>query len=283
MCIGSFFLKKEPIQFSFDPPLPNPCFSISQASCFSQNFDLDYATAKSFLNEKLFYPSITSFKKAELVSTNQEEKSKATYSLIFTYFLAKKWDLLKNLYIQGACEHLDKQAPYFKDALLMFYIALQNQHMPFIVQNLKHHLYQQPQLKLKLELYEAIVQGHFSHTGFNDFYHIYQTHKKSQTLAGFLNLTVPGLGFLYLKQLQTSLTCFLTLCVLIWAFYHALKTKRFAQSILIFSVFAGFYLGSIMGAKLEAITYNQSLYTSIFDPVLKDNKLYPEQNIQYAP
>lgn len=283
MVIGSFFLKKEGVKPAFEAPCPTPCLSISNACIFSQNFDLEYSTAKSFLNDDLFYPTITSFKKAALLSTTKEEKSKATYSLIFTYFIAKKWDMLKTLYTHGACEDLDKNAPYFKDALLMFYIGLKHEAMPFIVQNLKTHLYQDPELKVKLELYDAISQVNFSHSTFNDSYKIYQTHEKSQTLAGFLNLIMPGCGFLYLGQIQTWLTCFLTLSVLLWGFYHALKTKHFAQSILIFSIFSGFYLGSIVGAKLEAITFNQTLYTSIFDPVLKDNKLYPEQNIHYAP
>jgi hypothetical protein len=283
MIIGSFFLKKEPQKIAFDSPLPAPSLSISSVSTFSNDFNLEYAAAKSFLNDNLFYPSITSFKKAEFLATSKEEKSKAIYSTIFTYFIAKKWDLLKTLYLSGCFEHLDKQAPYFQDALLIFYIAFKNENMPFVVQNFKNHLYQDHVLKAKLELFDAITQGNFTTSGFNEFYKTYKTHEKSQTLAAFLNLTLPGFGFLYLGQLQTFMTCFLTLSLLLWALQHALKTKRFAQGILIFSIFSGFYLGSIVGAKLGATTYNQTLYTAIFDPLLKDNKLYPEQNITYAP
>lgn len=283
MICGAFFLKKEPQKINFEPPLPSPSLSISTHSAFSKNFDLEYAAAKAFLNDHLFYPTISSFKKAHLLSTNTEEKSSAAYSLIFTYFIAKKWDLLKNLYTQGIIEHLDKEAVYFKDAIIMFYVALKDQNMPFIVQNLKSYLYQDHNLKIKLELYDAITQANFAPSEFNQMYQLYKTHEKSQLFAGIMNLLIPGAGYLYLGQLQTALTCFLALSVLIWGLYHALKTKHFAQAVLIFSIFSGFYFGSVMGAKLATITYNQALYTSIFDPILKDNQLYPEQNISYAP
>lgn len=267
----------------FEPPLPTPKYSLSAESLFSSNFALEYTAAKCFLNDNLFYPSITSFKKAELISATSEEKSKATYSLIFTYFLAKKWDHLKMMYTQGVFEQLDKKAPYFKDSILMFYIALKDANMPFIVQNLKNYLYQDASLKTKLELYDAITQSNFSNGGFNDFFMFYKKHEKSQTVAGLFNLIIPGAGYLYIGQIQTFITCFMVLSLLLWGFYHALKTRHFAQGFLIFSIFSGFYFGSILGAKLGTITYNQSLYRSIFDPVLKDNNLYPEQNIFYAP
>lgn len=281
--MGAFFLKKEPTKMVFESPLPTPKYSLSTESSFSSNFDLEYTAAKCFLNDNLFYPSISSFKKAELISATSEEKSKAIYSLIFTYFLAKKWDQLKTMYTQGVFEHLDKKAPYFRDGILMFYIALKAENMPFVVQNLKNYLYQDASLKTKLELYDAITQANFSNGGFNDFFMFYKKHEKSQTLASFLNLIMPGAGYLYIGQIQTFITCFLALSLLVWGFYHAFKTRHFAQGFLIFSIFSGFYFGSILGAKLGAITYNQSLYRSIFDPVLKDNNLYPEQNIFYAP
>lgn len=281
--IGACFLKNEPQKIILDSPLPTPRFSVSTHSLFTPTYDLEYASGKSFLNDKLFYPTITCFKKAELLATTAQEKSQAHYGLIFTYFIAKKWDQLKKLYTSGIVEQLDKSAPYFQDAILMFYIALKEENMPFVSQNLKNWLYCNQELKTKLELYDAISQANFSVASFNEHFKIYKANEKSQTLSGMLNLVLPGSGYLYIGQKQTALTCFCLISLLLFSFYYAVKNRHFAQSILIFSLFSGFYFGSIVGAKLGAITWNQSLYNAIFDPVLKDNQLYPEQNIIYAP
>ena len=283
MFSGLCFISKEPLKVSFDSPLPKPKYGLAFKELPNSFYDLEYKAAKSFLNQKLFYPSLMSFQKARLSAQTVDERSMAAYGLIFTNYLAKKFETLQSLYASGLFEELDKNAPYFEDAILMFYVAFEKSQAPFIFQNLKSYLYQNPALKTRLELYHAICQANFANNAFNEHFNVFKAHEKSQILSAMMNLAVPGSGYLYLGQVHTALTCFLLLGFLLWGMHHAFKTRHFAQGVLIFSIFSGFYLGSIVGVQQAAEHYNKTLYTAIFDPLLQENQLYPDQNINYAP
>jgi hypothetical protein len=235
---GAFFIKNPPLTPNFESPLPTPYLSVSTIPIFSlESIELEYSVAKSFLYEKSLNPALSSFKRAYFLSKTLEEKSAATYGLIFTYFLAKKWDHLQSLYTSGVLDQLDEKAPYFKDALWMFYIALKDKQLPFVTQNLKTCLAQDPAIAKKLSEFESISTASFSSSAFSPLYTTYLHTQKSSIKAGLFNLTLPGSGYLYLGQKQTALTCFVVLSLLLGALYSCLMHKQKAAACLVFSIF----------------------------------------------
>lgn len=275
---GCFFFKNPSLKPLFDSPLPHPQKQLSLSNT-SNDFLLEYTLAKSCLSELSLSTTLYSFKKAELLAKEPDEISLAQYGLIFTHFLNKNVTELKNLYLKGALQKLDQGAPYMKDAALMFYSTFKEAKIPFLTFELKHYLDQDPLLKSKLDLFEAITTDK-AHT--HPAYTTYQDHKKSPLIAGALSL-LPGGGYLYLHQYQSALTAFLLLSCLGWALYALCRQQQIAGALIIFSIFTGFYWGSIVGSTQSAAFFNQTLYRACFEPMLTSEKLYPELNIHYAP
>lgn len=281
---GCFFVKKAPLKPLFESPLPNPSLSISQDCLFiDPSIELEYKLAKSFIQEKALSPALASFKRTSFLTKDPVEKSAANYGLIYTYFLAKKWDALHQLYISGILDQIDQSAPYFNDLLWMFYIALKEKQLPFVCDNIKSYLCQNKDVEKKLQEFEAITTASFEKSAYKAIYQNYLHTKKSSALASFLNLIVPGSGYLYLGQYQSALTAFVLLSLLLWALHSCFSQKQKAAAFLVFSVFVGFYWGSIVGVTESCKLYNQSLYTFYFEPILVKEKLYPESQITYAP
>jgi hypothetical protein len=275
---GSFFLKNPPLKPVFDAPLPHPQ-NQPTLSNLSTDFQLEYTLAKNCLHERCLPTTLYSFKKAELLAKEPHELSLAQYGLIFTHFLNKNTLELKQLYLKGVLENLSQQVPYATDAAIMFYSAFKEAQIPFLTFELKTYLDQDPLIKSKLDLFEAITADKAqTHPAYNT----YQDHKKSPLVAGALSL-LPGGGYLYLHQYQSALTAFLLLSCLGWALYTLCQQKQIAGALIVFSIFTGFYWGSIVGSTQSAAFFNQTLYRACFEPILRSEKLYPELNIHYAP
>jgi hypothetical protein len=281
---GLCFIKDQPLCPKFETPLPKVSFSVQDIAAFeTPNAKLEYQIAKSFLSEKALSPTLFGFKKALALSQTPIEASASSYALIYSYFLAKKWNQLKQLYSSNILSSLDPKAPYYNDALYMFYIALDEEKAPFILKDLKSHLCQDPMINLKLETYERIKELRLGEKEYRNQTSYFNSYKKSSPLACVMNLILPGSGYAYMYQWQSALTAFILLSFLIWALYSAAKHKNYAICFLIFSIFSGFYWGSVVGVSHSVKTYNETLYVALFDPVLKQENLYIEQWIQHAP
>lgn len=281
---GLFFIKKEPFIPRFESPLPSPSARVSTLGKFaSEEVAHSYNIAQSFLFEKSLSPTLFGFKKALMQSTDQFDQAAASYGLIYTYFLAKKWAQLKNLYSSGILSHISQEAPYYKDALYMFFIAFNEEKVPLLLNEFKNFLKQDPLTKERLDHYDAILSLKLDNTPYERTYQTFQSYQKSATLAGFLNLLLPGSGYAYLYQWKSALTAFLLLSFLIFAIYSACKNKHYALSFLLFSIFTGFYWGSLVGVAQSSMHYNQTIYHALFDPLMKQNLLYPELWIKHAP
>lgn len=215
-------------------------------------------------------------------ATSSEEKIAATYGLIWTYFHAKKWDELKRLYFSDAFVSFDTNSVLYPSALVMFYRAFSELQSPFVIQEIK----QNPaisHLQEKIELFEKTEKNIFDHKMFKDSLKTYEKYKKSPFISGLLNASLFGSGYLYLGQMQSALTAFLLLSLLALSLRACVKQKNWGLCFLIFSVFTGFYWGSIVGAEEAASYYNQTLHTFVFDPVFQKEGLYPELMITHAP
>jgi hypothetical protein len=278
-----FFIKNEPFRPKLEAPYPSPSVFLSQELQFEKKpFHIEYSLACQSLHDLSLQSTLYGFKKAYLVSETHEEKSKAFYGLIFTYFLAKKWDELKKLYVSDHLESLDGSAAYFQDALIMFYIAFKELQVPFVTQEIGSILDKDSKIKDTFSIIDQLKIGSIQDQRLLDAHKMFLDYKKSSLKASLLNL-LPGAGYLYLHQKQTALTAFLLMGLLGLALFQLTRQKHFASAFLVFSIFTGFYWGSIVGANQNTDFYNQTLFSSLFDPLLKQHKLYPELLITHAP
>lgn len=281
---GLFFVKEDPLEPRLESPLPCPKKSAALELAFTtESAKLEYQIANSFLLERSLSPTLTGFKKALILSQDKKDASMCEYGLIYSYFLAKKWTQLKAMYTSDALLILDQSAPYFKDALIMFFIALREEKTPFLLQDLERCLKQDVTLRDKLEKYESLLSLNQSKLVDQKELNVFLAHKKSSKVACFFNLLIPGSGYGYLGQWQSALTAFILLGLLMWALYTSTRQKQLALSFLLLSIFSGFYWGSIVGVAQSTKFYNQTLYSAVFDPLMKKEALYPEMWIQYAP
>jgi hypothetical protein len=280
---GSFFFLKNPLfRPSFETPLPQPRFFLDQNSDLSLDYNLEYKLAKSCLYDKALESTIYGFKKSQCLAKTQEEASKAHYGLIYTYFLSKKWDELKHDYLRGGLDSLDQKAPYYKDALLMCYIALCELKVPFLTQDVKNKLCEDRALAQIILDYESLEKGNYPKR-YQDIYAKFLSLKKSPLKAGLLNAFLPGSGYLYLNQKQSAITAFLLLGLLCFCLFVLSKQKQIAFSLLIYSIFTGFYWGSIVGVTESCQFYNKTIHGYLFDPIMNQDKLFLELHIDYAP
>lgn len=280
---GLFFIKSPQLTINLDPPLPSGKKAIFHGQKDTPS-GLEFVCAKTFFSQKMLDPTLASFKKAELLAINQEETSLASYGYLYTLFIAKKYSVIEALYKDGYLNKIDNKSPYFYDAALIFYRSLLEKKTPFLLSQIRAIVSQNPQVAKKIALFEKITQGDITtEPSLEKEATLFNTYQKSPTIAFFLNLLIPGSGYAYLKQYQSSLTCVLLFTLLIFSVFNLFKTKQTALAIICATVFVGFYWGSLIGVQEAANFYNETLYSMIFEPLLKEQIAFPEMMIEYVP
>lgn len=280
---GLFFLKSPAFNVVLDPPLPY-CKKTIFHGLKDTPSGLEFSCAKTFLSQKLLDPTLACFKKAELLAINPEETSIASYGYLYTLFIAKKYSVIESLYKEGYLNKIDPKSPYFYDAALIFYRALLEKKTPFLLSQIRTIVSQNPVFAKKIALFEKITLNAIEQEpSLEKEALLFHTYSKSPRLAFFLNLLIPGSGYAYLKQYQSSLTCVLLFSLLIFSVWNLFKTAQTAAGILCATVFVGFYWGSLLGVQEAANFYNETLYTMIFEPLLKEQGAFPEMMIDYVP
>ncbi len=102
----------------------------------------------------------------------------------------------------------------------------------------------------------------------------YAMKKKSPALAASLNL-FPGLGYLYLGQKQTAFTSFWLNSLFIGTATYFFKQGNIPAAIITLGFESGWYFGGIVGAKENAVLYNERLFENESHVRMRDHKLYP--------
>lgn len=103
----------------------------------------------------------------------------------------------------------------------------------------------------------------------------YMRFKKSPALAGTLNALLPGMGYLYLGQKQTAFTSFCLNSLFIAATGYFIKEGNIPAAVITAGFESGWYFGGIVGARENAVFYNERLYEKESHVRLRDHKLYP--------
>lgn len=105
--------------------------------------------------------------------------------------------------------------------------------------------------------------------------------KKSEKLAKWMNVFVPGLGYFYLGQKKTALTSFLINVLLIGGAVQLFVNHYYTLGSLTALLEIGWYAGGIFGAKHSTYLYNETLFTNYAEKIFYHESLSPESKLQY--
>jgi len=119
-------------------------------------------------------------------------------------------------------------------------------------------------------------------TATGDIVKAYHKYKKNPSLAGFLNATIPGLGYLYIGQKQSAFTAFSLNSLFIATTAYFFYKGNVPAAIITLSFESGWYLGGILGAKEGALLYNERLFETHAHYQMRDHKLFPILMLQHG-
>jgi hypothetical protein len=119
-------------------------------------------------------------------------------------------------------------------------------------------------------------------TATTDVLKAFNKYKKNPSLAGFLNATIPGLGYLYIGQKQSAFTAFSLNALFIASTVYFVKQDNIPAAVITLSFETGWYLGGILGAKEGALLYNERLFETHAHYQMRDHKLFPILMLQHG-
>jgi tetratricopeptide (TPR) repeat protein len=256
----------------------------------------EYIIAKNFAKELDLYRAITNFKRAKILleDSNLYRRREINYYLILTYFLAKKYEDVIEIFNKSTLDRVDKTFETYHDLLIILYESY-NQLEQKDKSNRIHELLEEyyPNEEKKVVLSSALIDANISkieeialspppNEKLINLVNTYYKNKKSVASAQILNAILPGSGYLYIGQKKSAVTALLLNASFIYASYEFFKRGYTAAGIITVSFEAGWYFGGIYGAGEEARFYNERLYECMAAPVLKKEKLFPIFMLNYG-
>jgi hypothetical protein len=255
----------------------------------------EYIIAKDFAKELDLYRAITNFKRARILleDNNLYRKKEINYYLMLTYFLAKKYEDVIDVFNKSTLDRVDKSFEAYHDLLIILYDSykeLDQKDKSNRIQELLEDYY--PNEEKKIVLSSALINADIPkleqialtpppNEKIIDLVNTYYQNKKSVVAAQLLNI-VPGAGYLYIGQKKSAITSLLLNASFIYASYEFFKRGYTAAGIITVSFEAGWYFGGIYGAGEEARFYNERLYECMAQPILKKEKLFPLFMLKYG-
>ena len=255
----------------------------------------EYIIARAFANELDLYRAVSTFKRAEiLISDNQDRKLEIQYGIVLCFFLGQRYDEAVEAFEKSDLAHVDKTFPAYHDLLLVLYESyreLDDKEKQARILELIDKAFPDTGEELKVSI--AIREGdlstinHFA-SGFQHASYLdnltdnYASQKKSVGKAQLLNAFIPGAGYLYLGQRTSALTAFLLNGIFIAAATEFFIHDHLAAGIITAGFEAGWYFGGIYGAGLEAKYYNERLYEKSASTVLNEHKLFPVLMLKHS-
>lgn len=256
----------------------------------------EYVIARAFAGELDLYRAVSTFKRALILSANQntDRKLEIQYDILLCFFLAKRYHEVIESFEKSELAHVDKSFFAYHDLLLILYesyreVADADRQMKIIELIEKSFPVTSEELQVSIAIREAKLiainefASNFPHQSYLDnLVDCYTTNKKSVGRAQLFNALLPGAGYLYIGQRKSAMTAFLLNGLFIAAATQFFLHKHFAAGIITTGFEAGWYFGGIYGAGEEAKYYNERLYERAASTVLNEHKLFPILMLDHA-
>lgn len=255
----------------------------------------EYTIAKAFADQLDLYRAISTFKRAQiLLENNQERQLEIQYEIVLCYFLGKRYEDAIDTFEKSHLAFVDKTFPAYHDLLLVLYESyreVKNLEKQAKIIELIEKSFPDTSEELKVSL--ALRQGdlvaiHDIASNFQTISYLdtlttsYYQEKKSIPKAQFLNALLPGAGYLYIGQKKSALTAFLLNGLFLAAATQFFLHNHLAAGIITLGFETGWYFGGIYGAGEEAKYYNERLYEKNASVVLNERKLFPILMLDHA-
>ncbi|HSX10625.1 MAG TPA: hypothetical protein VLF94_02775 [Chlamydiales bacterium] len=255
----------------------------------------EYTIARAFAGELDLYRAVFTFKRAEILNTNnQERKLEIQYDIVLCFFLGKRYDEAVEAFEKSDLAHVDKTFPAYHDLLLVLYESyreLDNPEKQARILELLDKTFPGTGEELKVSIairdgdlptLVCFAEGFQRPSYLDSLVDCYAEQKKSVGKAQLLNALVPGAGYLYIGQRKSALTAFLLNGLFIAAATEFFIHDHLAAGIITIGFESGWYFGGIYGAGEEAKYYNERLYEKNASVVLNEYKLFPVLMLQHS-
>ncbi|MEI6531953.1 MAG: hypothetical protein WCN87_03945, partial [Chlamydiota bacterium] len=249
---------------------------------------------ETFGQRRDFYRAITAFERGEILLRGSHIQTilQFQYEILLSYYLAGKYEEAFCYFEKSALKAaVTKTFPAWKDMLVIVYdSSCRIGRGDYAVALLKSIRLENPILADKLALYSAIRTGDLRCASqmaqapcyLKKIYSDYCLESKSVNKARMMNALLPGVGYMYVKQVNTGITAMIVNAVFIGATYQFARKSLVFPAIICASLEVGWYVGGIWGAGRAAAEYNERLYENAGTKILEQERLYPLLMLDYA-
>lgn len=243
----------------------------------------------AFAKECDFYRAITCYKRALILLPKYEtaRRLQINYDLMLCYYLGEKyWEAIDIFEGSDLCQ-AESDFAAFNNLLLMVYDCYlqtnQEEKAGCVLQIIQKF---SPETSNDLSLYHSfkmsdsrgascLMAQHRESEAMEKDFAFYTQFSKSPQKARFLNALLPGAGYYYVGQRRSALTSFIINTLFIAAAYQFFHRGYPAAGAITASIEAGWYMGGINGAGIEAREFNTRLFEGVSKKILTDHTCFP--------
>ncbi len=268
--------------------LPSAFAQLSFAEC-QQDWAKELLMGEVFAKESDFYRAITCYKRALILLPDSEiqRRLQIDYDLILCYYLGGKYQESLNIFEMSDLSQAHPDFPAFNNLLLIIYDSYLCTHQEdkancvletirkFSRETANDLLLYQNLKKGEIDTVRRLIPQHRESQTMQADFAFYDQFAKSPRKAQILNAILPGTGYYYVGQRRSALTSFIINTLFIAAAYQFFQHGYPAAGAITASVEAGWYLGGINGAGIEAQEFNTRLYEGVGRKILNENACFP--------
>jgi tetratricopeptide (TPR) repeat protein len=267
-------------------PSAFPCLSPDEQQ---QEWAKELQIGNVFAKECDFYRAITCYKRALILlpPTEMERHLQLDYNIMLCYYLGAKYQETLNIFEASELSQANPTFPAFNNLLLIVYdsylrtgqedkaacvLEIIRKFSPetaedlFLYQNLKSG---------EIEMARCLMSQHRHAEAMEKDFAFYDQFAKSPQKARTLNAILPGAGYYYVGQRKAALTSFIINALFTAAAYQFFHRGYPAAGAITASLEAGWYLGGINGAGIEAQEFNTRLYEGVSRKILTEHDCFP--------
>lgn len=252
---------------------------------------------RCFAKELDFYRAITSFKKAlYLINGSCTQRIyEIEYDIIQSYFLAGRYTDVANTFSSSQLQSATPSTfAAFHDLMIILWETFRMVGECEKADKLYELIEKNDcELSTSLSLYlslstgnihqaEMIAKGTSKEKAVDNLAATFYMSAKSPKKAEILNAVLPGAGYWYVGEKRSAVTSFVINALFGWAAYRFFDEGYVAAGLITLSLEAGWYIGGINGAALEAKYYNERLYHQNAECMMTDALLFPALMLDYS-
>ena len=259
-----------------------------------QDWVKEYNLGAAFASQKDTQSAVTCFKRALILCPkNSVHIKEIEYAIVLTYYLEQQYFQAIQFFETHSLLYADAQFSAYHDLMIILhhsYEILQKTKKADII--LKHISEFSEKDALGSQLTGAVLRKDFvavekvsEQMGQSKWImkltRSLLSKQKSQTVARWMNVVVPGSGYFYLGQKKAALTAFALNALLIWGSVQLFLSHYYTLGALTAIFEIGWYAGGIVGAKEATLIYNETLFANYAEKIIFHDDIAPQNKLKY--